>query len=95
MERNAVKTSLREQIESLKRSDVFYNTAITDVLDILDRHTDGNRPLRAKVLEWAQSEDNQTQRESGIGLGAIIEAMDAQTAAIIEAIGFAGGAMQR
>ena len=60
----------------------------------LPKAESSDRPLRAKVLEWVSSEDRTTQ-ESGIGLSAIIEAMDAQTAAIVEAIGFVGGAIQR
>lgn len=43
--------------------------------------SDQDRPMRAKIQEWARSEDRITQ-ESGVGACAIIEAMDAQTAAI-------------
>jgi hypothetical protein len=48
---------------------------------------DAERPFRAMVREWAKCEDNQTTKESGIALCAVIEAMDAQTEAIKELTG--------
>ncbi len=44
--------------------------------------SDENRPFREMAREWSECQDNETIRESGISLCAIIEAMDAQTAAI-------------
>lgn len=91
---------LREKIKALEYNDGRYSGILSRdmenackaafdelkhrVLELLDQPDD--RPMRAKILEWAQNERNDTQRESGILLAAIIEALDAQTASQEESI---------